>query len=141
MIELKAITYEESRLEYFRKQRDSAKRRMNYWCGAKQADRVGWMEASDRASEASAQYNFYKDALEALAAQPKWISVEERLPNDHGNFLTKIHCEKGDWIEVNTFDHTEKEWWHDAGNRTEEATEFVTHWMPMPIPEPQKEDA
>mgnify|MGYP006991726647 CR=1 FL=1 len=40
MGDLKVITYEESRLEYFRKQRDSAERRMNYWCSAKQADRV-----------------------------------------------------------------------------------------------------
>lgn len=71
------------------------------------------------------------------ATQPKWISVEERLPDDNGYFLTKIHCDKRDWIEVNTFDHTEKEWWHDTGNRTEEATEFVTHWIP--IPEPPKE--
>lgn len=76
---------------------------------------------------------------EKIEAQiPKWISVEERLPDNHGDFLTKIHCAKGDWLEVNTFDHTEKEWWHDAGNRTVDATEFVTHWMP--IPEPQKEE-
>ena len=91
MLSFKSISYEEMRLEYFREQRDSAERRMNYWCRPKQADRVGWMEASDRASEAGAQYNFYKDALEALeaakdinvpAAQPKWISVEERLPEE-----------------------------------------------------------
>ena len=68
------------------------------------------------------------------AEQPKWISVYERLPDNHGNFITQIHCDNGDWIEVNTFDHTEKEWWHDAGNRTVEATEFVTHWMPLPAP-------
>lgn len=73
------------------------------------------------------------------AAIPKWISVEERLPDDHGDFLTKIHCDNVDWIEVNTFDHTEEEWWHYAGNRTVEATEFVTHWMPLP--EPPKDDA
>ena len=68
------------------------------------------------------------------AEQPKWISVYERLPDNHGNFITQIHCDNGGWIEVNTFDHTEKEWWHDAGNRTVEATEFVTHWMPLPAP-------
>lgn len=68
------------------------------------------------------------------AEQPKWISVYERLPDNHGNFITQIHCDNGDWIEVNTFDHTEKEWWHDAGNRTVEATEFVTHWMTLPAP-------
>ena len=72
------------------------------------------------------------------AAHPKWISVEERLPDDRGNFITKIHCDNGDWIEVNTFDHMEKEWWHDAVNRTVKATEFVTHWMPLP--EAPKED-
>ena len=81
-----------------------------------------------------------KDALAYIqqleAAQPKWISVEERLPDDRGNFITKIHCDKGDWIEVNTFDYMEKEWWHDTVNCT--VTKFVTHWMPLP--EPPKED-
>ena len=72
------------------------------------------------------------------AAQPKWISVEDRLPDDRGNFITKIHCDNGDWIEVNTFDYMEKEWWHDAVNCTVKATEFVTHWMPLP--EAPKED-
>ena len=83
-----------------------------------------------------------KDALAYIkqleAVQPKWISVEERLPDDRGNFITKIHCDNGDWIEMNTFDYMEKEWWHDAVDRTVKATEFVTHWMP--IPEPPKED-
>ena len=81
-----------------------------------------------------------KDALAYIkqleAVQPKWISVEERLPDDRGNFITKIHCDNGDWIEVNTFDYMEKEWWHDAVNCT--VTKFVTHWMPLP--EPPKED-
>ena len=83
-----------------------------------------------------------KDALAYIkqleAAQPKWISVEERLPDDRGNFITKIHCNNGDWIEMNTFDYMEKEWWHDAVNCTVKATDFVTHWMPLP--EPPKED-
>ena len=83
-----------------------------------------------------------KDALAYIqqleAAQPKWISVKERLPDDRGNFITKIHCDNGDWIEVNTFDYMEKEWWHDAVNCTAKATDFVTHWMPLP--EPPKED-
>ena len=83
-----------------------------------------------------------KDALAYIkqleAAQPKWISVAEPLPDDRGNFIPKIHCDTGDWIEVNTFDHMEKEWWHDAVNCTVKATEFVTHWMPLP--EAPKED-
>lgn len=50
------------------------------------------------------------------AAQPKWISV------------------KGDWIEIETFDHEEQEWWHEFDTHRADATEFVTHWTPLPEP-------
>ena len=132
MVELKAISYEESRLEYFRKQRDSAKRRMNYWCGAKQANRAGWMEASDRASEASAQYNFYKDALEALAAQPKWISVEERLPGYNAGMRFIVSRNDGTVCE-GRFEVSNGRWYELT---TEGLWEIeVTHWMPLPSTE------
>lgn len=131
MAELKVITYEESRLEYFRKQRDSAERRINYWCRPKQANRVGWMEASDRASEAGMQYNFYKDALEALAAQPKWISVEERLPED-GTFALFHYAKNGE----NTMDVG---CYYDYGMFMVDGHSVnATHWMPLP--EPPKEE-
>lgn len=136
MVELKAISYEESRLEYFRKQRDSAKRRMNYWCGAKQADRVGWMEASDRASEASAQYNFYKDALKALENQPKWISVEDRLPKELEDVLAYVRNNEVSWLCVSYM--YDGMWWKSCNKICGK----VTHWMPLPsMHEPPKEDA
>ena len=131
MVEIKAITYEEARLEYFRKQRDSAERRMNYWCSAKQADRVGWMEASDRASEAGMQYNFYKDALEALENQPKWISVEERLPEAKKDVLA---C--GDVIKTAYTRGAGEGWFTYDGNKQ---LHNVTHWMPLPEPPEGKE--
>ena len=152
MVELKAISYEESRMEYFRKQRDSAKRRMNYWCGAKQADRVGWMEASDRASEASAQYNFYKDALEALAAHPKWISVEDRLPEPNTTVLLIAHGWKHQLVYIGKLEKVEsvKSWLTGLVSKASEWTVYgfsylkepiVTHWMPLPsMPEPPKDD-
>lgn len=132
MVELKAISYEESRLEYFRKQRDSAKRRMNYWCGAKQANRVGWMEASDRASEASAQYNFYKDALEALAAQPKWISVEDRLPGYNAGMRFIVSRDDGTVCE-GLFEVSNGRWYEVTTDGLWEIE--VTHWMPLPSTE------
>lgn len=58
--------YEESRLEFFQKQRDAASRRMEYWCKPGAADRVGVLEAHDRASEAGAEVSYYKDAINAL---------------------------------------------------------------------------
>lgn len=136
MVELKAISYEESRLEYFRKQRDSAKRRMNYWCGAKQANRVGWMETSDRASEASAQYNFYKDALEALAAQPKWISVKEQLPKHFVSVLVYMPDEYPRATVREGYLSSAGYW--EAAHYLRNPDE-VTHWAYMP--EPPKEDA
>ena len=142
MVELKAISYEESRMEYFRKQRDSAKRRMNYWCGAKQADRVGWMEASDRASEASAQYNFYKDTLEALAAHPKWISVEDRLPEDNLNVLVyAIGNNKNSVIAMTGYTHKMYGYNIDGWRSPWQYFFYeykITHWMPLP--EAPKED-
>lgn len=136
MVELKAISYEESRLEYFRKQRDSAKRRMNYWCGAKQANRVGCMEASDRASEAGAQYNFYKDALEALAAQSKWISVEERLPEQFVFVLVYMPDEYPCPTVHEGYLRPDGKW--DAAHYLRTPDE-VTHWANLP--EPPKDDA
>lgn len=136
MLSFKSISYEEMRLEYFRKQRDSAERRMNYWCSAKQADRVGWMEASDRASEAGAQYNFYNDALEALEAgkdinvptsQFKWISVEERLP---GESVTVLVYRDGCCGVARLLDVEPEIMWTYTGFGGD-----PTHWMPLPSTE------
>ena len=73
-------------------------------------------------------------------AAPRWISVDERLPEKTGHYLTVIDCEKGKWVEVNTFDSCVHQWAHDLfhGQCIEDATPFVTHWMPLP--EPPKED-
>ena len=57
------------------------------------------------------------------AAQPKWISVKEKLPNASCIFIAAIHCPKGDWIEIETFDHEEQEWWHEFDTHRADATE------------------
>ena len=70
------------------------------------------------------------------AAQPKWISVEERLPENDDNYVA-FTSDKNE-AEIATY-YGDGEWLtRDLTN----LTRLVTHWMPLPsMPEPQKEDA
>ena len=73
------------------------------------------------------------------AAQPKWISVEERLP-DVGEKVMVCGVKKG--MQVGAFccklrPENNRKWWWKNNTILE-----VTNWMPLPsMPEPQKEDA
>lgn len=73
------------------------------------------------------------------AAQPKWISVEERLP-DAGEKVMICGVKNG--MQIGAFmglSHPgeNRKWWWKKNTVIE-----VTHWMPLPsMPEPQKEDA
>lgn len=64
------------------------------------------------------------------AAQPKWISVEERLP------------EEGVSVLIYGFGCMDIGWIIDTGWRSEYISDYdkgeITHWMPMP--EPPKEE-
>ncbi len=70
------------------------------------------------------------------SAQPKWISVEERLPEEEGMYIVYITRIKGDAFigtdHYDLFNHWCGEGWYDG--------RCVTHWMPFSIlPEPPKE--
>ena len=87
-------------------------------------DSNGWCN-TDGISNAAA------DAIEKLHTQiPKWISMEERSPDENRNYLVY-----GKFKIVDVGAQGLERW---AGNRWLVPTEFtVTHWMPLP--EPPKE--
>lgn len=139
MAELISMTYEEARAEHFKALKDEAKRKMNYWATRVRHSRPNDLNdpAHIKASEYGAEYSYYKDALEALAAQPKWISVEERLPERGVYFVRCIHnyTDNDEYECHKVAIYLSKEYrWIDVGNLLK-----VTHWMPIPaLP---KEDA
>lgn len=71
----------------------------------------------------------YKNGYEA--GKPKWISVEERLPEDGAIVLG--YMVSRDYRTIKWKNNTQR--WE--GLLLDYAKEFVTHWMPLP--EPPKE--
>ena len=140
MVEITAMTYEQVRSKYFEEQMQKAQRRMKYWEARIDRTRPDNLmdEAHGKAADAGWEYNFYKDALEALAAQPKWISVEERLPEDNVNVIVYIASKKENVdsvIAITQYTHSMygynlegwcSPWQYCFWDRK------VTHWMPLP---------
>lgn len=138
MAELKSITYEESRAEHFKALMKKMERKIDYWQyrGRYSLERPSILSRSHHeCSEAGMQYNFYNDALVAFENQPKWISVEERLP-ETGLFV--ICCAKGYLPRIGTgwYDSNLKIWHLDFASYHP-----VTHWMPLPKPPKEEERA
>ena len=66
--------------------------------------------------------------IQQLEAQvPKWISVEERLPEKHHVVLVYLR-----FGMIDTGVHNGFKWWNDLGIAN---NENVTHWMPLPSTE------
>ena len=72
------------------------------------------------------------DAIEELlAAVPKWISVEERLPETDDFVIVAILDERGD----TPYQYTDFGWYLDVAKCwivNAEQRRDVTHWMPLP---------
>lgn len=75
------------------------------------------------------------DAIEELQAQlPKWISVEEKLPDFEGAVLCmrKSHIRVGlSYQEILYFDYDEQ-WFKDMFRDFFVEEGCITHWMPLP---------
>lgn len=166
MVEIKAVSYEQARAEHFETLRDEAKRKMNHWAVRVRHSRPNDLNdpAHIKASEYGMQYSFYNDALEALednkfkyeagfvrgfeASQPKWISVEERLPGDPEDVIgevVEILIEKGGnvlCVVAGFYDHQEKHWVVYDGLYTPDVCDgcYATVRKWRPLPEPPKGD-
>ena len=90
------------------------------------------------------------DTIEALeAAQPKWISVDEQLPEPNTTVLLIAHGWESQLVYIGKLEkvESEKSWLTGLVSKASEWTVYdfsslkepiVTHWMPLP--EAPKED-
>ena len=151
---IKVIGYEEARTNFLKSEMEKAQHRIKFWQTKikKAKNAIAEMEARDNASNAGWEYNFYKDALEALeagedinvlTAQPKWISVEERLPEKHGQICVGLYNQHGADKPI-LFPHVFK--WYAYGNNgyingphfSDEGLDGLKVYYWMPLPEPPK---
>ena len=87
------------------------------------------------------------------AAQPKWISVKERLPEPNTTVLLIAHGWESQLVYIGKLEKVESErsWLTGLVSKASEWTVYgfsylkepiVTHWMPLTsMPEPPEEDA
>lgn len=87
------------------------------------------------------------------AVQPKWISVEDRLPEPNTTVLLIAHGWEPQLVYIGKLEkvESEKSWLTGLVSKASEWTVYgfsylkepiVTYWMPLTsMPEPQKEDA
>lgn len=89
----------------------------------------GWnMWVMDNDSPASKMSKALGMAMYALREQPRWISVEERLPESGGSVLIYSPC---GGVAEGTYSEHYKRW---VQYRWSVFEPEVTHWMPLPEP-------
>ena len=126
----------------------------NYICGFPCEGCLYGIDAEK--AESDCVDDLLKDALAYIqqleAAQPKWISVEDRLPEPNTTVLLIAHGWEHQLVYIGKLEKVEsvKSWLTGLVSKASEWTVYgfsylkepiVTHWMPLPsMPEPPKED-
>lgn len=131
------------------RERDFSRKMEKSW------SQVDWKNRPDHLADPralSANHRMYADALDmaisALREQPRWISVEERLPEESGRYLVLEKCfgyivaRLASWTHY--YDGGEEDFrgrslWYDYDSEYGDfEVRDITHWMPLP--EPPKEE-
>lgn len=88
-------------------------------------------QAADAIEELSRTVEEQKAQIITMAAEgkPQWISVEERLPEEDGNYL--VNCSSA--VCESNFSIRREAHWLDPVEEWEKY-EDVTHWMALPEP-------
>jgi hypothetical protein len=69
--------------------------------------------------------------LALLRNPPRWIPVEERLPEDGGRFLVVVNSDGDPYADAANWWHGD--WWTGESPAQKHACP-ITHWMPLPEP-------
>ena len=138
MFEIQSLTYEEARAEHFKELMKKMQRKIDWWQyrGQYSLKPGGELSRSHlECSEAGIQYSYYNDALKALENQPKWISVEERLPEENKSVLV---FDEYNGVGISFYTRYTNSF---VGLSKDVLFGSVTHWMPLPqAPEVEKDD-
>ena len=81
MHELKSISYEEARLEYFRTQKAHCERCLNYWVKALLRGKCGYsqIKMEDKCAEYGEMINYYEDAINEFGGEDGEPDGEKEL--------------------------------------------------------------
>ena len=87
------------------------------------------------AEKADREYN------PTLTPPNEWVSVKERLPDKHGEYIV-CACDEGEPIDERIWgdtvvicaDYYDGTFTWYEGNTEYDISDIVTHWMPMPAP-------
>ena len=97
------------------------------------------IQMCQEAADALEQLQAENDRLKEEVQQMRWIPVEERLPEEIGNYLV-VACDEhlprderiwNDTIMGEGF-YGEEDWVMEYSGYIHDVTGMVTHWMPFP---------
>lgn len=98
---------------------------------AARAEEVGGIGKAyyERAMQIVAAMPLAETKQEVKETKPEWTPANKN-PKRKGNYLVHIVCPEGEWIEIDKYEG--KGTWINYGAGTEDASDYVTHWMPLP---------